>query len=76
MDVYASMLPGYAELQCFSNFTFMRGASHSEELILRAEQLGYLAIAITDECSLAGIVRAHEPPRKRISGLSLARTSS
>ncbi|MFM0139216.1 error-prone DNA polymerase [Caballeronia grimmiae] len=59
MDVYASMLPGYAELQCFSNFTFLRGASHSEELILRAEQLGYLAIAITDECSLAGIVRAH-----------------
>lgn len=59
MDVYTSMLPGYAELQCFSNFTFLRGASHSEELILRAEQLGYLAIAITDECSLAGIVRAH-----------------
>ncbi|BCG02601.1 hypothetical protein PPGU19_071690 (plasmid) [Paraburkholderia sp. PGU19] len=52
-------LPGYAELQCFSNFTFLRGASHAEELTERAGRLGYEAIAITDECSLAGIVRAH-----------------
>jgi error-prone DNA polymerase len=59
MDLYSSMLPGYAELQCFSNFTFLRGASHAEDLIARAEQLGYIAIAVTDECSLAGIVRAH-----------------
>ncbi len=59
MDLYSSSLPGYAELQCFSNFTFLRGASHAEDLIERAEQLGYIAIAITDECSLAGIVRAH-----------------
>ena len=59
MDLYSSLLPGYAELQCFSNFTFLRGASHAEDLIERAEQLGYIAIAITDECSLAGIVRAH-----------------
>jgi error-prone DNA polymerase len=51
--------PGYAELHAISNFSFLRGASHPEELVLRAEQLGYAAIAITDECSLAGVVRAH-----------------
>jgi error-prone DNA polymerase len=49
----------YAELHCLSNFTFLRGASHAEELMQRALRLGYSALAITDECSLAGIVRAH-----------------
>ena len=49
----------YAELHCISNFTFLRGASHPEELVLRAHELGYAALAITDECSLAGVVRAH-----------------
>lgn len=49
----------YAELHCISNFTFLRGASHAEELVARAVELGYSAIAITDECSLAGVVRAH-----------------
>ncbi|MEP6483115.1 MAG: error-prone DNA polymerase [Rudaea sp.] len=48
----------YAELHCLSNFTFQRGASHAEELFNRAEKLGYTALAITDECSLSGIVRA------------------
>ncbi|MDH4149095.1 MAG: error-prone DNA polymerase [Betaproteobacteria bacterium] len=52
-------LPGYAELHCLSNFTFLRGASHPEELVRRASELGYGALAITDECSMAGIVRAH-----------------
>lgn len=52
-------LPGYAELHCVSNFSFLRGASHAEELVVRAAELGYAALAITDECSLAGIVRAH-----------------
>jgi len=52
-------LPAYAELHCISNFTFLRGASRPEELVERAAQLGYAALAITDECSLAGIVRAH-----------------
>jgi len=52
-------LPAYAELHCLSNFTFLRGASHAEELVERAAALGYRALAITDECSLAGIVRAH-----------------
>ncbi len=49
----------YAELHAISNFTFLRGASHPEELIRRAHELGYRAIAITDECSMSGIVRAH-----------------
>src|SRR5437016_10662251 len=54
-----SPLPAYAELHCLSNFTFLRGASHPEELVKRAAGLGYSALAITDECSLAGAVRAH-----------------
>jgi error-prone DNA polymerase len=56
-------LPGYAELHCISNFTFLRGASHPEELVRRAHALGYAALAITDECSLAGIVRAQVAAR-------------
>lgn len=53
------MPPCYAELHCLSNFSFQRGASHPEELVQRAAQLGYTALALTDECSLAGVVRAH-----------------
>ncbi len=49
----------YAELHCISNFTFLRGASHPGELIKKANELGYDALAITDECSLSGVVRAH-----------------
>ena len=52
--------PGaFAELHAISNFTFLRGASHPEDLVRQAWTLGYAAIAITDECSLAGVVRAH-----------------
>ena len=47
-------LPGYAELHCLTNFSFQRGASTPEELVERAYQLGYAALAITDECSVAG----------------------
>ncbi|MDY6860473.1 MAG: PHP domain-containing protein, partial [Pseudomonadota bacterium] len=50
--------PGYAELCVTSNFTFLTGASHPEELIARAAELGLEAIAITDRNSLAGVVRA------------------
>ncbi len=50
--------PAYAELHCLSNFTFLRGASHPEELVERACRLGYSALALTDECSVAGVVRA------------------
>ena len=53
------MLPPYAELHCLSNFSFLRGASHPEELVERAKALGYAALALTDECSVAGAVRAH-----------------
>jgi error-prone DNA polymerase len=50
---------GYSELQVTSNFTFMRGGSHPEELVERAADLGYTKIAITDRNSMAGVVRAH-----------------
>jgi error-prone DNA polymerase len=49
----------YAELHCLSCFSFLRGASHPHELVERAAALGYRALAITDECSFAGIVKAH-----------------
>src|SRR5450755_2181785 len=49
----------YAELHALSNFTFLRGASQPEELVAQAKRLGYRALALTDECSLAGVVRAH-----------------
>src|SRR6476661_4479092 len=62
-------LPEYAELFCLSNFSFLQGASHAEELVLRAVALGYAALAITDECSLAGVVRAHAEAKQ--SGLHL-----
>ena len=48
----------YAELHCLSNFSFQRGASSALELFERAKRQGYSALAITDECSLSGIVRA------------------
>ena len=57
-------LPAYAELQCCSNFSFLQGASHPEELVARARALAYTALAITDECSLAGVVRAHVEARR------------
>src|SRR5471032_1636806 len=67
-------LPAYAELFCLSNFSFLQGASHAEELVARAAQLGYAALAITDECSLAGIVRAHAEAKQ--NGLKLLVGSS
>jgi len=57
-------LPDYAELHCLSNFSFLRGASHPDELIGQAAQQGYRALALTDECSLAGIVRAHQAAKR------------
>ncbi|WP_313256225.1 error-prone DNA polymerase [Stenotrophomonas acidaminiphila] len=56
-------LPAYAELHCLSDFSFLRGAASAEELFTRARDCGYEALAITDECSLAGIVRAWEAAR-------------
>jgi error-prone DNA polymerase len=49
----------YAELHCRTNFSFLEGASHPDELVQRAAELGYRALAITDRNSLAGVVRAH-----------------
>src|SRR3954467_14853149 len=62
-------LPGYAELHCRSNFSFLTGASSPEELVERAAALRYSALAITDECSLAGVVHAYE--QATASGLAL-----
>ncbi|VVN65083.1 Error-prone DNA polymerase [Pseudomonas fluorescens] len=54
----------YAELHCLSNFSFQRGASSARELFERAKRQGYQALAITDECTLAGIVRAWQAARE------------
>jgi error-prone DNA polymerase len=53
------MQASYAELHCLSNFSFLRGASQPQELVAQAAALGYSALALTDECSVAGVVRAH-----------------
>jgi len=59
----------YAELHCKTNFTFLQGASHPDELVQRAVELGYHALAVTDVNSLAGVVRAHAAAKG--SGLKL-----
>ncbi|MGB0664869.1 MAG: error-prone DNA polymerase [Pontibacterium sp.] len=55
----------YAELHCLSNFSFLRGASHPHELVEQAVKLGYQALAMTDECSVAGVVRAWEAAKEQ-----------
>ncbi|MGB8715729.1 MAG: error-prone DNA polymerase [Rhodanobacteraceae bacterium] len=60
----ANTTPDYAELHCLSNFSFGRGASSPRELFERARKLGYTALAITDEASMVGIVRAFEAARE------------
>jgi len=52
-------LPAYAELQVLTNFSFLEGASHPDELVLTAAALGYAAVGVADRNSLAGVVRAH-----------------
>lgn len=59
----ARYAPPYAELHCITHYSFLRGASAPEELVHQAAQLGYQALAITDECSMAGIVKAHVAAR-------------
>ena len=68
-DAPGDEFPAYAELHCLSDFSFLRGAASAVELFTRAVRCGYQALAITDECSLAGIVRAFEA--SRASGLKL-----
>lgn len=70
------MLPVYAELFCRSNLSFQHGTSHPKELVSAAFQLGYRAIAITNECSLAGSVRAHTHYRELLSKKKLSRETS
>ncbi|MDH5902012.1 error-prone DNA polymerase [Vibrio splendidus] len=53
------MFQQYSELFCQSNYSFLEGASHAEELVLQADFLRYKALAVTDECSVAGIVKVH-----------------
>jgi error-prone DNA polymerase len=60
---------GYAELHCKTNFSFLEGASHPDELVVRAKELGYAALAVTDRESLAGVVRAHTAAKE--AGLKL-----
>src|SRR3954471_22256279 len=62
-DTAPSPFP-YAELDVTTNFSFLRGASHPDELVFRAAVLGYRAIAITDRNSLAGVVRAYDATRQ------------
>ncbi|MET0209912.1 MAG: PHP domain-containing protein, partial [Burkholderiaceae bacterium] len=64
MSTPSIAIPDYAELRCVSNFSFLRGASQPGELVERAKQLGYRALAIADECSLSGIVRAHSAAKE------------
>lgn len=59
-----SQLPAYAELQTLSHYTFLRGASSPESLVQRAVELGYHSLAITDECTLVGVVKAHVEAKK------------
>ena len=51
--------PASAVLGCYSNFTFLTGAAHPDEMVATAAALGWQAIGIADVNSLAGIVRAH-----------------
>lgn len=70
-----TQLPAYAELCALSHFSFQRGASSPQELVERAHALGYSALAITDDCSMAGVVRAHQAAKacglKLLVGTSL-----
>ena len=54
----------YVELHTLSNFSFLRGASQPEELVAQAKALNYSGLALTDECSLAGVVRAHSAAKE------------
>ena len=75
-DEFDDDAPPYAELHCLSDFSFLRGAADAETLFARARLCGYQALAITDECSLAGVVRAHVAAKehgiKLIAGSELA----
>ena len=54
----------YVELHCKSNFSFLQGASHPDELVERAAEIGYAGIALTDRESVAGVVRGFTPAKE------------
>ncbi len=54
----------YVELHCKSNFSFLDGASHPNELVERAAEIGYAGLAMTDRESVAGVVRGHTPAKE------------
>ena len=62
-------MTAYAELHCKTNYSFLEGASHAEELAATARECGYQALAVTDRDSLAGVVRAHVAAKE--AGLKL-----
>src|SRR5436309_7598138 len=64
MASFPEHTPRYAELQVTTNFSFLRGAAHPDELVLTAAALGHRAVAITDRNSFAGIVRAHHAAKQ------------
>src|SRR4051794_18648385 len=64
MAFFPEGVPRYAELQVTTNFSFLRGASHPDELVLTAAALGHSALAITDRNSFAGVVRAHHAAKQ------------
>src|ERR1700720_2253851 len=64
MASFPERVPRYAELQVTTNFSFLRGAAHPDELVMTAAALGHQAIAITDRNSFAGIVRAHHAAKE------------
>ena len=66
----------YSELHCKTNFSFLSGASHADELVDRAIELGYQALAITDENTLAGVVRAHSAARAANEAAAESKASS
>ena len=61
----ACPVAGYAELHCKTNYSFLSGGSHADELVEQAVELGYSALAITDENTLAGVVRAYAAARTK-----------
>ncbi|WP_417435597.1 error-prone DNA polymerase [Idiomarina abyssalis] len=60
-----SVLNKFAELHSLSHYSFLQSAAAPEDLVIRADELGYTAIAITDECSVAGIVKAYQASKER-----------
>src|SRR5215475_14124825 len=64
MSSFPESIPRYAELQVTTNFSFLRGAAHPDELVLTAAALGHQEIAISDRNSFAGIVRAHHAAKE------------